>query len=121
MNCADFSQHLSLGNWSVVLGQGIAARDPLRVAPLDQTMNEEPAVTRDQHDIAWNGLFARLVLDADNIARPYRRQHAGSQSLQAYGAARSENFGRKIELMTLANLGRNGHGKSYELLRLKRH
>jgi hypothetical protein len=121
MNGGNFAQHLTLGNWGVVLGQGIAARDPLRVVLLDQTMNEEPVVTRDQHDVAGNGLFASFVLDAQNIAGPDRRQHARSQSLQAYAATRLEDFGCEIEFVILANLGRE-HGRwIYEVFRLKRH
>ena len=87
-------------------------------------MDEETAVTGDEHDVAWNDFFAGFVLYAENIARPDRRKHAGSQCLEADCAARPENFDRKIKLMTLASLCRHdGHGqpKNYELFRLKRH
>jgi len=86
-------------------------------------MDEEPVVSRDQHNVAWNDFFAGLVLDAENIARPDRRKHAGSECLEAYRAARPENFDRKIELMSIASLCHEGHGrpKNYELFRLKWH
>src|SRR5271169_6042696 len=112
MNRGYFAQHLSLGNRGVVPGHGIAARDALRAALLDQAMNEEPLVARDQHDVTGNGSLARLALDAENIARPDGWQHAGSQSLQAYRTARSENFGCKIEFVICTILGHEWHGGS---------
>ena len=57
-----------------------------------------------------NSLVGRLVLDAENIAGPDRRKHTGSQCLQAYRAARAENFGRKLKLITLASLCHDRHG-----------
>ena|ERR1022692_3915646 len=122
MDCGDFAQHLSLGCWIIVLGHGIAARDAPRTVLLDQSMDEEPPITRDQHDVAWNDAFTRFALDAKKIARPDRWQHAGSESLKADRATRSENFGCEIEFVTVATVGRDWHGLGiYEVFRLNRH
>jgi hypothetical protein len=109
MNQRDSAQHLRLSKRRIALGQGIASCDPMRVVLLDQTMNEEPAVPRNQHDVARNHVFGRRVLDAENITRPDRRKHAGSECLQANSAARAENFGRKLKFMILASLCHNRH------------
>jgi hypothetical protein len=109
MNQRDFAQDLRLSKRRIVLGQGIASRDPLGVALLDQTMNEEPAVPHHQYDVAQNQVSAGRGLDAENIPGPDRRKHAGSECLQADGAARAENFGRKFKLMIVASLGHDRH------------
>src|SRR5580704_784488 len=109
MNQRDSAQDLRPSKRRIVLGQGIASRDPLAVALLDQTMNEEPAVPYRQHDVAQNQVFAGRGLDAENIPGPDRRKHAGSECLQADGAARAENFSRKFKLMIPAGLCHNRH------------
>jgi len=111
MNQRDFAQDLRLSKRRIVLGQGIASRDPLAVALLDQTMNEEPAVPHHQYDVARNHVFAGRGLDAENITGPDRRKHAGSQCLQPDSAARAENFSRKFKLMIPAGLCHNRHGQ----------
>jgi hypothetical protein len=109
MNQRDSAQDLHLSNRRIVLGQGITSRDPLAVALLNQTMNEEAAVPHRQHDVAQNQVFAGRGLDAENIPGPDRRKHAGSECLQADGAARAENFGRKLKLTIVARLGHDRH------------
>jgi hypothetical protein len=109
MDQRNFAQYLRLDNRRIVLGQRIASCNPLVVVLLDQAMNEEPGVARNQHDIARNHVFARRVLDAEKIAGPDRRKHAGSECLQADSAARAENFSRKLKLMILASLCHNRH------------
>ena len=109
MNQGNFAQHLRLNKRRIVLGQGIASCDPTRFALLDQTMNEEPAVPHHQYDVARNHVFAGRGRDAENVPGPDRRKHAGSECLQADGAARAENFGRKFKLMIPAGLCHNRH------------
>src|SRR5579863_5693343 len=109
MNQRDLAQDLRLSDRRIVLGQGIASRNPRAVALLDQTMNEEPAVPHHQYDVARNHVFAGRWRDAENIPGPDRRKHAGSECLQADGAARAENFGRKFKLMIPAGLCHNRH------------
>ena len=62
-------------------------------------MHEEPALLRHQHDVAWNQRMGGSGLDTQNVARPDRRQHAGSLSLQAYGVACAENFRGKLKFV----------------------
>jgi len=109
MNQRDSAQDLRPSKRRIVLGQGIASCDPLAVALLNQTMNEEAAVPHRQHDVAQNQVFAGRGLDAENIPGPDRRKHAGSECLQADGAARAENFGRKLKLTIVARLGHDRH------------
>jgi len=116
----NLAQHLRLCHRFVILRKRIPSRDPSRLALLDQPMNKKPPLSRNQHDVSGNDLF-RPTLDAENIARPDRRKHAVSERLQAYAAARAENFHRKIELMIVASLAHHCHGRCYELFRLKRH
>src|ERR1700722_17493257 len=108
MNCGDLAQDLRFAHGSVVLGHAVATRDPARIVFFNQAVDKEPAVACDQQDVAGNNLIAGLVLDAENIARPDRRQHAGAESVKAKRASRSQEVGGEIEFMTLANLG--GHG-----------
>jgi hypothetical protein len=119
MNQGNLPQHLHLRNRSVVLGQGIATRDPSRVALLDQTMDDEPPVPRDQHDVPRNDLLAGLVLYAENVAGPDRWKHAGSHCLQAYRATGVEHFGGKLPLMTLVCLCHNWHSLELRTLSIE--
>ena len=52
MNQRNSAQNLRLGDRRIVLGQGIAASNPLAIALLNQTMNEKPAIPRHQNDVA---------------------------------------------------------------------
>jgi hypothetical protein len=123
MNCGYLAQHLYICHGNVILEKRVATCDPLGAVLFDYTMDDEPAVPRDEYNVARNDFFAGPVLDAENFSRPDRRKHAGSECPKAYCAARSENFNRKVELMSFAGLGQKGHGwpKNYELFRLKRH
>jgi len=104
MDRGNFAQHLSLSNWRIILGNRVTACDPLGAVLRDQTMDEEAAVARDQHDISGNDVLAALALYAENVTRPDRRKHAGSQCLEADRPPRLENFGGEVELMSFRNL-----------------
>jgi hypothetical protein len=110
MDRGNFAQHLRLCHGRIIPGKRVAASDPLGAVLRDQTMDEEPTVARDQHDVSGNEVLATLALDAENVARPDRRKHAGSQCLEADFAPRIENFGGKVEFMSFTSLCRDGHG-----------
>ena len=70
MNGENLAQQLAVCHGRVILGKCVTASDPLRVALLDQTMDHEPGVSRDQHDVAGNEIFAEFAFDSENIAWP---------------------------------------------------
>jgi len=104
MNQRDPAKNLNRRNWFVVLGNRITSRNPAVIVLLDHPMDEEPVLSRHQHDVASYDLVACFVLYAEKIARPDRRKHAGSQRLQANCAPRGENFGCHLHLMTLVSV-----------------
>ncbi len=111
MNQGNLAQHLNLGSRFIDLWKRVASCDPPCVTLLDQTMDEEPAPLRHQHDVAWNQRLGGSGLDAQNVPRPDRRQHAGSLSLQAYGVACAENFSRKLKSVILSKLHHDRHAR----------
>jgi hypothetical protein len=109
MNQINLAQNLNLGSRFIDLWKRVPSCDPPCVTLLDQTMHEEPALLRHQHDVAWNQRMGGSGLDTQNVARPDRRQHAGSLSLQAYGVACAENFRGKLKFVVLSRLHHDRH------------
>ena len=104
-NQRNFAEYLNFGNGLVGVGKGIAAHDPLGVVFLDEAMHKESAVPGDQHNVTGNDFLTRLTLYAENIVRPNRRKHAGSECPQANGAARSEHFSCELKLEAVKIVG----------------
>lgn len=68
-------------------------------------MDEEPVLPRHQDDVAGCDLLLSCRLDAENVARPNRWQHAGAECAQTQAVARGENLDGELKLMTIHGRG----------------
>lgn len=86
----------------------------------DQTMDEEPVLPRHQNYVSGHNLLLSFGLDAENVTRPNRGEHADAECSQPQGVAGGEKLGREFKLMAILGSGERSQ-RSYEFLRLKRH
>jgi len=114
------AQHVAGSDRVVVVRKRIATRDPAGIVLFDQTMDEEPVLPRHQNYVSGHNLLLSFGLDAENVTRPNRREHAGAECSQPQGVAGGEKLGREFKLMAILGSGERSQ-RSYEFLRLKRH
>ena len=111
MNHGNTTQQLSGTNRWIILREGVAAGDPSDLALLlalsNHAMDKEAALSYDQRDVTDSDMFSRIALDDQEIARPDRRKHAGSQSLQPHAAPGPQNVRCKTALVAFASLRRH--------------
>ena len=120
MDPGDSAQHVAGSDRVVVVRKRIATRDPAGIVLFDQAMDEEPVLPRHQNYVSGHNLLLSFRLDAENVTRPNRGEHAGAECSQPQGVAGGEKLGREFKPMTILGSGERSQ-RSYEFLRLKRH
>lgn len=61
-------------------GDSVALGDKLRIGARNDAMHEEPAFACEENDVAENYVIDCATANPQDVARPDRRQHAGTRN-----------------------------------------